>query len=408
MDVRSYAVTTFSYWVLTLSDGALRMLVLLHFHQQGLDPITLSLLFLLYEFCGVVTNAVGGWVADVKGLKSTLTTGLLLQTLSLVTLAMLPGDWIGVLGIAYVMVTQAMSGVAKDLTKMSSKSAIKAIVKGSNETERQGRIWKWVALLTGSKNALKGVGFFLGGALLGAFGFQIALYSLAGAVAIAWLIAQLGVPAELGKAAIRKKFTASLSKSRDINLLSAGRLLLFASRDAWFVVGLPLYLKTVLGWSFASVGTTMAVWTISYGIMQAMAPQVMGKSGRGGILKPALRWVALLAMTTIVLAGVAYSQGQDFPVAALLTGLWIYGMIFAMNSALHSYLILYFAEDATVASDVGFYYMANAWGRLLGTLTSGLAYSLGGLTLCLSASALMMVGAVIFTAVLGAQKKAPA
>src|SRR5690606_9320458 len=149
---------TANYWAFTLTDGALRMLVVLHFHGLGYSPLDIALLFLFYEFFGVVTNLVGGWLGAQLGLNRTMNIGLGLQIVALAML-LVPPAWVAV---PWVMAAQALSGIAKVLNKMSAKSSVKLLV----AEEAQGTLYNWVAILTGSKNALKGVGFFLGGALL--------------------------------------------------------------------------------------------------------------------------------------------------------------------------------------------------------------------------------------------------
>ena len=157
-EIRQYLLVTGNYWAFTLTDGALRMLVVLYFHGLGYSPLAIASLFLFYEIFGVVTNLVGGWLGARLGLNRTMNIGLALQVLALGML-LAPSLW---LTVPWVMGAQALSGIAKDLNKMSAKSSIKLLVPG----EAQGQLYRWVALLTGSKNALKGVGFFLGGALL--------------------------------------------------------------------------------------------------------------------------------------------------------------------------------------------------------------------------------------------------
>ncbi|MEN8755283.1 MAG: organoarsenical effux MFS transporter ArsJ [Akkermansiaceae bacterium] len=397
MNQRAYAIVTASYWGFTLTDGALRMLVLLHFHAQGMDAITLAALFLLYEFCGILTNLLGGWWASRSGLKRTLTTGLLLQVIALILLALVNLSWLPWIVIVAIMGTQALSGIAKDLTKMSAKSAVKVLVPKDQSAAKQERgLLRWVALLTGSKNALKGVGFFLGGLLLTLAGFQGALYSMAGALFLIFLLATFGVPSDLGSAKKKLKFTQLFAKSPAINRLSAARLFLFAARDVWFVVGLPVFLKAQLGWSFDQVGGFMALWVIGYGIIQASAPALIKKANPTQASRSALLWVFLLTLLAAAIATLI--QLEIAIVTTIIAGLLIYGVIFAMNSALHSYLILAFTEDDDVAANVGFYYMANATGRLLGTLASGLSYYYGGLTACLWTSAAMLLLATLLTA----------
>ena len=396
MNSRAYAIVTASYWGFTLTDGALRMLVLLHFHSTGMGAIQLAFLFLLYEFCGILTNLLGGWWASRRGLKRTLTSGLLLQVVSLVALSFVNLTWLPWMVIAYIMATQALSGIAKDLTKMSAKSAVKVLVPKNQSAEKQERgLLKWVALLTGSKNALKGVGFFLGGLLLTLAGFQGALWIMAGCLALIFLISVFGVTADLGQAKKKLKFTQLFAKSSAINRLSAARLFLFAARDVWFVVGLPVFLKAQLDWSFDQVGGFMALWVIGYGMVQASAPKWIKNADPAGASKSAFRWVFILTLLAVTIATLV--QLEQFVLMTIIAGLLLYGVVFAMNSAIHSYLILAFTEDDDVATNVGFYYMANAGGRLLGTLSSGISYYYGGLAACLWVSAVMLIIASTLT-----------
>ncbi|MBT8037697.1 MAG: organoarsenical effux MFS transporter ArsJ [Verrucomicrobiae bacterium] len=385
MNIKSYAAVTASYWGFTLTDGALRMLVLLHFHTLGYSPVSLAFLFLLYEFCGVLTNLLGGWIGSRVGLKSTLFAGLTLQVVALLMLSLMDPSWAAAWSVTYVMTSQALSGIAKDLTKMSSKSAVKLLV-------HQGTLFRWVALLTGSKNALKGVGFLLGGLLLSWLSFSQALWCMAGALGMVLMAAVVFLKQDMGKSKRKVKFTQLFSKSREINWLSAARFFLFASRDVWFVVALPVFLKSSLDWSFNQVGALMAAWVVGYGIVQASAPKFIQAKHPGS---SALRWVGLLTLTTTALA--AAVQIELYPIVSLLTGLAIFGVIFAVNSAVHSYLILSFTSHDDVAINVGFYYMANAWGRLVGTLLSGVMFLVGGLPACLWTSAGMLVAAGLCT-----------
>jgi len=385
MNIKSYSIVTASYWGFTLTDGALRMLVLLHFHGLGYSPVKLAFLFLLYEFCGVLTNLLGGWIGSRAGLKLTLYAGLALQVVALLMLSLVNSEWSIALSVSYVMTSQALSGIAKDLTKMSSKSAVKLL-----SSERA--LFKWVAILTGSKNALKGVGFLLGGLLLTWLGFVHSLWLMAGVLALVLIAALIFLREDMGKSKRKVKFTQLFSKSREINWLSAARFFLFASRDVWFVVALPVFLKSNLDWSFNQVGAFMAAWVIGYGIVQSSAPKLLRSKVSG---RSAAFWVGLLTITT---AALATAVQLDFhPVVSILSGLAVFGVIFAINSTVHSYLILAFTSDDEVALDVGFYYMANAWGRLMGTLLSGFIFLAGGINACLWASAIMLFVAVWMT-----------
>ncbi len=379
--IRQYIIVTGNYWAFTLTDGALRMLVVLHFHDLGYSPLQIAMLFLFYEIFGVVTNLIGGWLGARLGLNRTMNIGLGLQIIAL-SMLLVPAS---ALSVVWVMAAQALSGIAKDLNKMSAKSAIKLLVPDQDH----GRLYTWVALLTGSKNTLKGIGFFLGGGLLSLVGFRGAMLLMAAALTLVWLFSLMTLGRDLGKARDKPPFTAILSKSRTINILSAARLFLFGARDVWFVVALPVYLSMSLGWDHWTVGGYLALWVIGYGLVQTLAPRLTGRSSaeRADGQAPFL-WAALLA---VVPAGIALSLAADFHVAATLTlGLLVFGVLFAINSSLHSFLIVKSAKRDEVSLDVGFYYMANAMGRLIGTVLSGWLYQHSGLTACLWVSALFI------------------
>ncbi len=390
--LRSYALVTGAYWGFTITDGALRMLVLLHFYRLGYDAISIAFLFLFYEFFGIVTNLFGGWIASRSGVKVTLFGGLILQIVSLLMLAWLNPGWSVLVSVIYVMSAQALSGIAKDLTKMSSKSAIKLIVPDNAD----GTLFKWVARLTGSKNALKGCGFFVGGALLATLGFRGALVGMAAALALVLVLTAASLSGDLGRSKKKVKFTSLLSKSREINWLSAARLFLFASRDVWFVVGLPVFLSQ-LGWSSYSVGAFLALWVIGYGAIQAAVPEILRLIGSGDAIdgSAARRWALVLVLVPLGLIG-ALRFGADRG-AVLMTGLAIFAVVFAINSAVHSYLVLAYTDEDSVALNVGFYYMANAGGRLLGTLLSGLVFEWAGFGGCLWGSAMLVAAAALLS-----------
>jgi len=393
-EIRQYLLVTGNYWAFTLTDGALRMLVVLHFHQLGYSPLQIAALFLFYEIFGVVTNLLGGWLGARIGLNRTMNLGLALQVLALLMLTV-PA---AMLTVPWVMGAQALSGIAKDLNKMSAKSSIKLLLPAGAE----GRLYAWVARLTGSKNALKGVGFFLGGALLALLGFRVALLAMAGALLLVWLASLALLKKDLGKARAKPKFRDLLSKSRAINMLSAARLFLFGARDVWFVVALPVYLAGVFGWSFWQVGGFLALWVIGYGIVQALAPALTGaRHGRLPDGRTAFVWALLLAGLPAVMAA-----GLGLAPWVLLGGLLLFGVLFAVNSSLHSYLILSYAKEDGVSLDVGFYYMSNALGRLLGTLLSGWVFQVWGLAACLWVSALFVLLAALIS--LGLPRHVPA
>ncbi len=382
---RNYAIVTAAYWGFTLSDGALRMLVLLHFYQLGYSPFTLAFLFLLYEAMGIVANLVGGWLATRYGIARMLAVGLATQIVGFLLLSALSPSWTAALSVAWVVLAQGLCGVAKDLTKTASKSAIKLTA-----GEASGRLFKWVAFFTGSKNAMKGVGFFLGGVLLQTLGFQAALWTMAAFLAVVFVGVVGFVPRLMGKSRASKSARELFAKNRGINLLAAARVALFGARDVWFVVGVPVFLYAS-GWTFTMVGGFLALWTIGYGAVQAAAPAIVRRSDDGLSTEvPAARlWSALLAIVPIGLAVLVAMKVQHLE-WVVVAGLGVFGVAFAVNSSVHSYLILAYAGSEKAAEDVGFYYAANALGRFFGTLMSGLLYQWGGLGYSLAGSAVML------------------
>jgi len=380
--LRHYLTVTGGYWAFTLTDGAMRMLVLLYFHQLGYSPLAIAMLFLFYEFFGVVTNLVGGWLGARIGLNRTMHIGMALQ---IVALGMLLAPT-AMLTVPYVMAAQALSGIAKDLNKMSAKAGVKLLLPAGAE----GSLFRWVSLLTGSKNALKGAGFFLGGFLLAALGFTCALWAMIGLLAVALLLTVALLPAGLGKLKEKAKFAAVFSKSAAVNWLSAARFFLFGARDVWFVVALPVFMQEVLGWNFTEVGGFFALWVIGYGIVQASAPKLLpGNAGRGSVIL----WGLVLAGVTAAIPAALHLEMNTATV--IVAGLALFGLVFAINSALHSYLIVAWSDHDRVSMNVGFYYMANAGGRLAGTVLSGWIYQWHGLEACLIVSAVFALAAAV-------------
>jgi len=402
--VRNYLIVTASYWGFTLVDGALRMLVLLHFFRLGYTPFTLAFLFLLYEAAGIAANLGGGWLASRFGIPRMLAVGQSLQIAGLIMLSLLDPGWGAAASVAWVVAAQGIAGVAKDVTKTASKSAIKA-----TSAEGSGQLFKWVAWFTGSKNAMKGVGFFVGGLLLDLVGFQHALWLMAALLAFILVIGLVSLPRALGKAKSSKSIKELFGKSRGVNLLAAARIFMFGARDVWFVVGLPVFLYAS-GWRFLEVGGFLAAWTIAYGGIQAIAPALVARSADGLSREiPAARlWAAALAAVPIVLLIVMQTPGLWRPDIILVCGLALFGLPFAVNSSLHSYLILAYAGSEKAAEDVGFYYAANATGRLMGILLSGFLYQAGGITACLIGSAVMLVICWLITFLLPAGAATPA
>ena len=395
----AYLAVTLAYWAFMLSDGALRMLVLLHFHTLGFSPLSLAYLFLLYEFMGVVTNLAAGWIAAKYGLTSTLYAGLTTQIIALLALYMMPNDLGLALSVAYVMLVQGLSGVAKDLSKMSAKSAVKLLA-----PDQPGLLFRWVAVLTGSKNAVKGFGFFLGAALLAWFGFSTAVLAM-GAVLLVILVAIMTfMPDGLPRGKKDSKFRDVFSTDRKVNILSAARVFLFGARDVWFVVGIPIFFYAVLSdgtsegnkQAFFMIGVFMAAWIVAYGFVQAMAPQIFARRAHdvgaiSGLASSLLLGVIVIPAALSLFLFLTPQATANWVAIIVALALWVYGAVFALNSSVHSYLILAFSKGERVAMDVGFYYMSNAVGRFVGTLLSGLSFQLAGVAGCLATASLMAV-----------------
>ena len=394
--VRDYAIVTAAYWGFTLTDGALRMMVLLHFYRLGYSSFSLALLFLLYEAAGVLANLIGGWLATRYGIARMLAVGMSLQIIGFLLLSLLQPEWTAALSVTWVVIAQGICGVAKDLTKTASKSAIK-VTADRAQNQGSGQLFKWVAWFTGSKNAMKGVGFFLGGLLLDQLGFAQALWVMAALLGVVLAGVLMFVPRLMGKRDASKTAKEFLAKNRGINLLALARVVLFGARDVWFVVGVPVFLYAS-GWTFTMVGGFLALWTIGYGLVQALAPQIVRRSDDGLSREvPAARWwSAILAAIT---AALAVAVGMHAPQLqwVVVFGLVLFGIAFAVNSSVHSYLVLAYAGSEKAAEDVGFYYAANALGRFGGTLLSGLLYQWGGLLWALIASAMMLTACWLVT-----------
>jgi MFS family permease len=387
--LRNYAIVTAAYWGFTLTDGALRMLVLFTFFKLGYSPFTLAFLFLLYEAAGILANMIGGWLASKHGIKRMLIVGLSTQIIGFLILSAMNPGWEAAFLVTWVVLAQGICGVAKDLTKTASKSAIK-LTEAEAKGDGQGRLFRWVAWFTGSKNAMKGFGFFLGGVLLEAFGFSLALWLMAGALALVLAGVVLSLPALKGKSKASKSVKELFGKNRGVNLLALARIGLFGARDVWFVVGVPVFLYAN-GWTFPMVGAFLALWTIGYGVVQASAPAVIRRSADGLATEvPAARlWSLMLLAVPLALAAIL-ALNPPRPDIILVAGLCLFGVIFAVNSSVHSYLILAYAGSEKAAEDVGFYYAANAAGRFAGTLLSGLLYQWGGIIACLIGSGLLL------------------
>ena len=382
--ISHYLIVTSSYLGFTLSDGALRMLVLFYFFKLGFSPLMLALLFLLYEFAGVIANLGGGWLTTRFGIRIMLLVGLSLQIIGLIFLSLLDPSFDYILSIIWVLAAQGISGLAKDFTKTASKSAIKSM----EVDERQG-LFYWVSWFTGSKNAMKGIGFFLGGILLTKFGFQNSLWVMAGSLGLVLLLVSFLLPKNLGTSRPSGRIKELFSKSPEVNKIALARIFLFGGRDIWFVVAIPIFLYTN-GWDFWEVGGFLAGWTVFYGIVQAIAPNIIHLTNNGKTVssKSILVWSISLALVPLCLLGIMLAKTD---LLLLLSGLVLFGFVFAINSSLHSFLIVAYAGSKKAAEDIGFYYAANAAGRLFGTFLSGLLFQLGGVLACLAGTTLFLI-----------------
>ena len=190
------------------------------------------------------------------------------------------------------------------------------------------------------------------------------------------------LPAAIGQAKKKPPFTGMLSNSTGINRLSLARLALFAARDVWFVVSVPIFLASVLGWSFAQVGGVHGamghrLWRRAECFSPVAREDLTGGQAPG----PGL------ASTLGPRPRCGHRPDPDRacdsqlpPAWTMLGGLGLFGIVFALNSSVHSYLVLAYSEADRVSLSVGFYYMANAAGRLLGTLLSGVLYQWAGVS----------------------------
>ena len=379
-----FAIISLSYCLFTVTDGALRMIVLLHAFTKGFDAFEVALMFTLYETMGVVTNFLAGVFGALWGIKSTLLVGLCLQVVSIALLYAWDDAFTKEEAIVFVTAAQGLSGVAKDLVKLGGKSVTKLVT----PDEKQSQLFKLVSFITGLKNSLKGAGYFVGAALLAA-SYNLALAVLIGLVVLAMPWAALRLSSDLGTT--RKEnvtLEAIFKKNHNVNTLSLARMFLFGSRDLWFEVPLPFFLRSAdgFGWPREAVGAFLAGYIILYGQLQSWSPQaVLSPLGQDPPNKySAALWAWLLLPVTVALAATLQfsapfvERDVDAMIALLTALVALFAVVFAVNSAVHSYLIVKYSEGDKVAMNVGFYYMANAAGRLVGTLVSGALYAYSG------------------------------
>jgi predicted MFS family arabinose efflux permease len=232
-------------------------------------------------------------------------------------------------------------------------------------------------------------------------GFRAALWLMAGLIGAILIAGLLSLPRQLGKAKPSKTVRELFGKSRGVNLLAAARIFMFGARDIWFVVGLPVFLYAN-GWRFLEVGGFLAAWTIGYGFIQAVAPQLVRRSADGlsREVTAARLWGLINALVPLASFGLFQAHVFAHPSWMIVAALALFALPFAVNSSLHSYLILAYAGSEKAAEDVGFYYAANATGRLIGILLSGALYQLGGIGACLAGSAAMLLVCWLITLLL--------
>ncbi|KAK9829657.1 hypothetical protein WJX72_007147 [[Myrmecia] bisecta] len=381
-----FAIISLAYILFTTTDGAVRMIVLLHAYQQGFTALALAGIFSGYELAGVVVNLLAGVAGARWGIKATLLGGLSFQMVALGMLLGWQTSWGQAQAIVYISVSQVLNGVAKDLTKLGGKTVTKLVT----PDEKQQALFKLVAWITGFKNSFKGLGYLLGAVLL-TVNYYLSIGIMMGLICAALPFAVSGLSWQLGRSE-RKNVTlrAVFRMNYNVNMLSAARFFLFASRDLWFEVTLPYFLRSPasgIGWGRVLVGLYLAIWIILYGQVQSWSPKFLLKPlGQSPPNKwAAVLWAAVLVACPAAMTGVlfgsnvfGYGVAKGTAVAVMTVILYLFCLVFAVNSAVHSYLIVRYAEGNKVAMNVGFYYMANAGGRLVGTLLSGILYTYVG------------------------------
>lgn len=376
--LKPFVVISSSYLLFTITDGGVRTIVLFNAFERDFTAFQVSLMFVLYELAGVVTNFLAGIAGARWGLRSTLLAGLCLQVVGIGMLFGWQKSFTKTEAIIFVTVAQMLSGIAKDLVKLGGKAVTKLVTPEGKE----GRLFKMVSMITGLKNSLKGVGMFIGAALVQVTYFG-ALGTMLGIVLLAVPWAVLSLESDLGRMR-RENITLSsiFKKNHNVNFLSAARFFLFASRDAWFEVPLPFYLRSPegFGWERAAAGAFLGGWVIMYGQVQSWTPQLFSKPLRQFPANKyhATLWVAILLVIPALLGSVmqfsdVFQSGtsQAAKIAIVVVALVAFAVVFAVNSSIHSYLVVKYSEGDKVAMNVGFYYMSNAAGRLIGTLVGG-------------------------------------
>jgi MFS family permease len=382
--IKPFVVISASYLLFTVTDGGIRTIVLFNAFQRKFSAFEVSIMFVLYELAGTFTNFLAGIAGARWGLKATMLAGLFLQLGGIGMLFGWSEKFTKEQAIIFVTIAQMLSGISKDLVKLGGKAVTKLVTPDS----KQGVLYKRVSMITGLKNSLKGVGYFLGGALVqwsyfGALGVMMGIVLLA----IPW--PALGLESGLGRTR-RENITwrSVFKKNHNIQALSAARFFLFASRDAWFDVPLPFYLRSKegFGWERAAAAALLGAWIILYGQVQSWTPQLVAKPLKQFPANKyhAALWAGINAVIPLVLG--CFLQFSDIfrahdvraMMPILLVGVFVFAIIFAINSSIHSYLAVKYSEGDKIAVDIGFYYMSNSAGRLFGTLVGGALFEFVG------------------------------
>jgi len=400
--VHNLYVTVWSFNLFTITDGAIRSIILLYANKLGFNAILIAVMFSMYELAGVFTNLFGGVIATRYGLKFTLLCSLVCQVVGLgllLTIEPIFGDLETMTNkggaTAFITFCQALSGIAKDLMKLSCKSMPKLVSKPGDDD----KLFVLVAWVTGLKNSFKGFGSIVGAILINFTSLVTSVCVLLGIIGLIVPAPILYMDKFLGMNKKNAVFNLKvLQKGRDVNVLSLARFFLFGARDIWYEIAAPLFLSQALLWSDWTVGLFLGGYTIVYGFFQTSVSKLFKKSSKENLsslakvfngLPPVSQvknWAYGTAAQLVVWSCILYplyrhlintgnSDGALWGINIVFVfGVLCFAILFAVNSAVHSYFIVRYAGKDKLAMDMGFYYMANAGGRLVGTLLSGVIY----------------------------------